>query len=215
MRLKNKNATNIIIIIIIYNSYRTLDNCKINIKKGGMVLGQTGTRQRQKAYLRLIESDLRTYHEMKRQIEEYEREIKDMAKPSATDIRENIFTKSKNMSFRGGFNTSVVIGNTVRNTNDPTVDKVCEIISFRNSIGYKEMVRHIEAIDYVLNIYMERMAIGDTEAHLKMKLVEEKYFKNLLTDTRIYTSLDISRATFYRWKEDILSQIAEQLGYIF
>lgn len=178
-------------------------------------MGQTGTHQRQKVYFKLIESDLRTYHAMKKQIEQYEKEINDMATPPATDIRENIFTKSKSISFGGGFNTSVIIGNTVRNTNDPTMDKVCEVISFRNSIGYKEMIRHVEAIDYVLKIYMERMAIGDREAHGKMKLIEEKYFKHLLTDTGIYTQLNISRRTFYRWKEDVLSQIAEQLGYIF
>jgi len=152
---------------------------------------------------------------MKRQIELHEKEIDDMAAPSATDIRESVYIKSKNMSFKGGFNTSVVVGNTVRNTNDPTADKAHEIMFFRNSIGYKEMVRHVEAIDYVLNLYMERMTRSDREAHLKMKLVEEKYFKNLLTDAGIYTQLNISRRTFYRWKEDVLSQIAEQLGFIF
>lgn len=47
----------------------------------------------------------------------------------------------------------------------------------------------------------------------KLKLLKLKYFENKYTDMGIQDELNIGRATFYRWRKEIIEMIAHRLGW--
>jgi phage transcriptional activator, RinA family len=165
---------------------------------------------------KVIEWDLFTYESVKKNIERVMEEIGDMAAPSATDIRENIYTQSKQVQFNGGFNTSMVIGRPVHGSGDPTSDKAESIRKYRqvmlgSNIEYKESVRRINAIEEVLGI-LDKSAIQDNK--LRAQLIREYYFKQEKTLGAIADDLHICERTARRWRNKTIYEIAKRLGFI-
>lgn len=172
-------------------------------------------KEKRKAARQVIEWDLWTYKAMKEDIEEMEKEIDEIAASSATDIRENIYSNSKNMDFNGGFNTSVVIGTSTRNTSDPTLSKVEKINRYKESMfasgEYKEVIRRIKAIERVMD-RLKRSSIPNDK--LKARLVEMKYFDQDKPDSMIIDELHIGRRTLFRWRDSVIEEIAKNLGFV-
>jgi hypothetical protein len=172
-------------------------------------------KEKRKAARQVIEWDLKTYKVVKADIEETEKEIDEMASPSATDIRENIYTKSKEITFGGGFNTSVVIGTPTRDVGDPTVSKAEAISRYQKSMfasgEYKEVIRRIKAIERVMD-RLKRSSIPNE--NLKVRLIEMKYFEQDKSDKMIADELHIGHGTYWRWRDSVLEEIAKNLGFI-
>jgi hypothetical protein len=164
---------------------------------------------------KVIEWDLFTYESVKKNIEKVMEEIEDMAAPSATDIRENIYTQSKQVQFNGGFNTSIIIGKPIHGSGDPTADKAETIRKYRQimlgNTEYKESVRRINAIEEVLEI-LDKSAIQDN--NLRATLIREYYFKQNKTLGAIADELHICERTARRWRNKTIYEIAKRLGFV-
>jgi hypothetical protein len=170
--------------------------------------------RKRRANKEAIEWELKTYKAMRQEIDEVMHEIDEMAASSARDIRESIYTKSKEMTFPGGFNTSVIIGKPVRNANDPTADKAEQIRRYRElrlgGTEYREMVRRINAIERVME-RLERSGLRDFNQ--LAVLIKRRYFDQ--EDMHILMGeFNISRKTFYRKRDLIITKIAKELGFV-
>lgn len=172
-------------------------------------------RQKRKAAQWVVVWDLKTYKAMKADIDAIEKDIDEEAAPSATDIRDNIYTESKQMEFKGGFNTKVVIGKEIHPTGDPTISKAEAVRRYRESMyagtEYREMIRRINAIERVLERF-EKSQIQDDK--LKARLIREKFFEQEKSDSTLAQELNIDVRTLYRWQGRIVREIAKQLGFI-
>ena len=71
----------------------------------------------------------------------------------------------------------------------------------------KEYERRVEAITYMLN------QLQNQDDTTKIKFLQMKYFDNQYTDLGICQRLNISRATFFRFKDQIIQLVAERLGF--
>lgn len=87
-------------------------------------------------------------------------------------------------------------------TGDTTANKALKLVSSREIL---EVKRRLGAIEKAINI----LKCGDEK---KLKLLEMKYFERRYTDQGIANELFIDRATFYRWRNEIISLIATYLG---
>jgi len=87
-------------------------------------------------------------------------------------------------------------------TGDMVLSKVLRLTS---TAKLQEAERRIEAIEYAL-------AMTRRQDPARVELVKKKYFENKLTDEGIMEALHISRDTFYRWRRDFVSLVAERLG---
>jgi hypothetical protein len=172
-------------------------------------------RQKRKAAKLAIIWDLKTYTAMKADIEAIENDIDEEAAPTATDIKENIYTQSKEIRFKGGFNTSVVIGNPTHQSGDPTISKTEAVRRYRESIyagtEYREMIRRINAIERVLERF-DKSKIQDD--NIKAKLVRLKFFEQEKSDSEIANILKMDVRTLYRYQNRIIREIAKTLGFI-
>jgi predicted transposase YdaD len=172
-------------------------------------------RQKRKAAQWVIIWDLKTYKAMKADIEAIERDIDEEAAPSATDIRESIYTQRKQFEPEGGFNTEVVLGKTIHPVGNPTVSKAEAIRRYRESMyagtEYREMVRRINAIERVLE-RLEKSQIPDDK--LKVRLIKEKFFDQEKSDSQLAKEFNIDVRTLYRWQGKIVREIGKQLGFI-
>lgn len=81
-------------------------------------------------------------------------------------------------------------------------------IQLMSSAVLREMERRISAIDNTISI-LERCP-----EPRKLRLMQMKYFESRFTDTGIWQELNIERATFYRWRREVISLIADKLGYV-
>jgi hypothetical protein len=196
-----------------------------------MVLGQTITRkkneistskilnpwpeQKRKAAQTVIKWDLLTYKVMKVDLESFQKEIDEEAAPSATDIRESVYSKSKEMTFNGGFNTSMVIGTETRNASDPTASKAAAIEAYRKTMyaatEYREMIRRIKAIETVLG-RLDKSPVPDDKS--KAALIRVKFFEQEKTDEQISLEFNVSRSTLFRWQSGVIYEIGKELGFI-
>jgi RinA family phage transcriptional activator len=57
-------------------------------------------------------------------------------------------------------------------------------------------------------------AVYDACGKEKQQLIRMKYWQNKLTDKGIMDALCIEKATFYRWRKQVIYEIASELGYI-
>lgn len=161
-----------------------------------------------KANYRVIEQDLYNYELMKRNIEKVIEEYK------ATEDFEPAPSVSTNRPVDGG-------GRPVGKVSDPTLRETlkCMLLKERfnkiylmySAIGFTEMVRRVEAIEYVLK-RLESSSIGSDR--LKAKLVKKRYFEKQLTPEGLAQVMHISRATVYRWCDDVIREIAAKLGFM-
>jgi hypothetical protein len=172
-------------------------------------------KEKRLAARKVIEWDLFTYESVKKDIERVIEEIEEMAAASATDIRENIYSQSKQVQFDGGFNTSIVIGKPPHGPGDPTADKAEVIRKYRQAVlsntEYRESVRRINAIEEVLEI-LDKSAITDN--NLRAKLIREYYFKQDKALSVIANELHICEKTAQRWKYKTIYEIAKRLGFV-
>jgi hypothetical protein len=177
---------------------------------------------KRRANFKALEQDLYTYHAMKKQLQEIEEDIESIAYPQAAGgevgyrvIGEKTNKKGEKEELRV---YDFVVGHSEGQTSDPTAMKAQKLWDYHkfhmSSLAYREMLRRIDAIDYLLSIFRQRAERGELEAKLKLRLIEEKYFNRRLTDCGIWESLNISKRTFYYWQRGIIRILAEQLGLI-
>lgn len=91
---------------------------------------------------------------------------------------------------------------TLTGPGDPTGQKA---IKLTTSIGLYEMERRIKAIE-------KAMKETETLDPLRMELVKMKYEDKKSHDA-IMDELNISEATFYRWRREFVYLIADKLGW--
>ncbi len=172
-------------------------------------------KEKRLAARKVIEWDLFTYESVKKDIERVIQEIEEIAAPTATDIRKNIYTESKEMKYVGGFNTGVVIGKTFHSAGDPTANKAEQVRRYRqillSNTEYRESVRRINAIEEVLG-NLDKSTISDN--NLRAQLIREYYFKQDKTLGAIATELHICEKTAQRWKHKTIYEIAKRLGFV-
>lgn len=87
---------------------------------------------------------------------------------------------------------------------NPTASKA---IKLRSSRAILEIERRVEAIEYALSV------VARSKEPNWMRLVELKYWDNRLTHAGIASELNISRATFHRWRRKFIELIADRLGW--
>lgn len=177
---------------------------------------------KRRANFKALEQDLYTYHAMKRQLKEIEEDIESIAYPQAAGgevgyviVGEEVDKKGNSQELRV---YDFINSHSPGQTSDPTALKAQRLWDYRqfhmSSLAYREMLRRIDAIEYLLTIFRQRAKHGDDEARLKLSLIEEKYFNRRLTDCGIWQSLNISKRTFYYWQRSIIKILADQLGLV-
>jgi hypothetical protein len=159
----------------------------------------------------LIEQELYTYEQSRREIERRIAEIDDIASP-----RSNWPPVGKASSEKGDV-VAFVEGRSEGQTSDPTAERAQKVWNYRKGVlssrAYLEMAKRVEAIEKVLDRWDEAAACGDTVAGLKLTIVRRKYFKRL-SDETIWEQLRIGRTTFYRYRRVVLEEIAQELGWV-
>jgi hypothetical protein len=174
-----------------------------------------------KANFRVIEQDLYTYKLMKQTVTEKLEEL-DQANSfepglKATRINElyiNDKPKNENKQYQEAHST-------VRNESNPTQDQAFMAIHWEQrkkylstllaGTQYAEMQRRVEAIDYVLK-RLDNSFLGYEKS--QAALIRERYFEHQLTPDGLAAKFNISRATVYRWSEDVIQEIAIRLGFL-
>lgn len=86
-------------------------------------------------------------------------------------------------------------------TSNPTESKAMRLMSSRAILCVE---KRLEAIKKVLDRYEDNEAMK--------KLIELRYFKREHTPFGIMKVLHISQKTFYRWRRELLEEIASELG---
>jgi RinA family phage transcriptional activator len=133
---------------------------------------------------KLIEEEIKNYHEVKKQLEEKKLDIIE-----ASSIRD---------IFGGKMHTTKLASN-------PTLAKTEKILL---SKAIMEVERRIEAIKYAIEIFKL-----DKEP-AKIKLIEMHYWQRELTPEGVCKKLYISYATFRRWRREFIELIANRLGWL-
>jgi hypothetical protein len=177
---------------------------------------------KRKVNFKTIEQDLYTYYAMKKQLQEIEEDIEAIAYPQAAGGEVGYVILGRQINKKGQEEEirayDFVCSHSEGQTSDPTENRAQRLWEYRqnrmSSLAFSEMVRRIAAIDYMLNILRERTIRNDGESQLRLRLIEEKYFKRKLTDCGIWESLNVSRRTFYRWQYQTIKMVADQLGII-
>ena len=90
-------------------------------------------------------------------------------------------------------------GNT---TSNPTESKAARLMT-SNVILCLE--RRLKAVARVLDRYQHNPEM--------LKLIELRYFKGTHTAIGVMSELHISSKTFYRWRKELLENLAAELGY--
>lgn len=86
----------------------------------------------------------------------------------------------------------------------PTESKAVKMLS---SKALLEAERRTKAISEVI-----KMLEACNEPN-KLKLLKYKYFEKKYTDMGIWSELNIGKATYYRWRNEIIEMIANRLGW--
>lgn len=172
-----------------------------------------------KANFKLIEQDLLNYQLMKEKIEEIIEELE------ACDFEPGPKTIAYNDLYLTGYGPKSDYGLTARSVVRKVVDATYEqairdmALTERyarakkvyGSLGVSEMIRRVEAIDDVL----QRLENSTVEAdRLKALLIRKRYFEKRWTTEGLIRELSISRATLYRWCQEVIREIAVKLGFI-
>lgn len=90
-------------------------------------------------------------------------------------------------------------GNT---TSNPTESKAARLMTSHVIICLE---RRLKAVARVLDRYQNNPEM--------LKLIELKYFKGTHTAIGVQNELHISSKTFYRWRKELLENLAAELGY--
>lgn len=175
-------------------------------------------KQKRQANFKVIEQDLYTYKLMKKQLKAILEEIDDMAAPQAIgnyNFYPSVSKNAKSQDFLEEGGPEYLHGRKQHRFSDPTPEKAERIMEYKRNLlsglELREMVRHVEAIEYVLDKLARSIR---PDAKIKLALIEEKYFKCELTDQGIIQKLNISLRTFYYWKKDVVAEIGARLGFI-
>lgn len=86
-------------------------------------------------------------------------------------------------------------------TSNPTESKAMRLMSSRAILCVE---KRLEAIKKVLDRYEDNEAMK--------KLIDLRYFKRSHTPFGVMGELHISQKTFYRWRRELLQEIASELG---
>ena len=90
-------------------------------------------------------------------------------------------------------------GNT---TSNPTESKAARLMTSHVIICLE---RRLKAVAMVLDRYQNNPEM--------LKLIELRYFKGTHTAIGVMSELHISSKTFYRWRKELLENLAAELGY--
>jgi hypothetical protein len=163
----------------------------------------------------LIEQELYTYEQSRREIERRIAEIDDIASPPSN------WPPIGRVSGEKGDVVAFMEASRSREcglVSDPTADRAQKVSDYREKIlgskQFQEMYRRVKAIETVLGWLQYQWAQNhDIVQLIKLRIVERKYF-NREPDETIWTELGISRTTFYRYRLEILQEIADELGWV-
>jgi RinA family phage transcriptional activator len=89
-------------------------------------------------------------------------------------------------------------------TGNSTYNKASRLLSSR---GLIEAEKRVEAIEYTIGV------LKSCPEPKKLQLLKLKYFAREFTDYGIQIHLNIEKTTFYRWRKEILSIVADRLGW--
>lgn len=87
---------------------------------------------------------------------------------------------------------------------DPVYKKVVQL---RTCKVILEVERRLLAIEYAIKTFE---SLGDPT---RVRAIEMHYFENRFTPAGIQQELNVSQATFYRWRREFIELIAERLGW--
>ena len=133
------------------------------------------------ANLRLIEAEIRNYHQTVRDLRELEEAV---ALPGAVgDPAEHVVRTQPG---------------------DPTPGRAIKLMT---SAYIREIRRRVDAIEYMLTVLKASPEAG------RYELVRLAYWDGRFTVKGICDQLNISQATYYRWRKEALQLVAERLGW--
>jgi RinA family phage transcriptional activator len=89
-------------------------------------------------------------------------------------------------------------------TGDNTYNKASRLMTSRALL---EAEKRVEAIEYTIGV------LKSCPEPKKFQLLELKYFAKEYTDYGIMIKLNVEKTTFYRWRKEILSIVADRLGW--
>ena len=171
----------------------------------------TSNKAKRRKTRELIEQELYTYEQSRREIERRIAEIDDIASP-----RPNWPPVGKTLSEKGDV-VAFVGGRSEGQTSDPTAERAQKVWNYKQRVlggkVFREMYERVGAIEKVLERWGGRALYGDTVAGLKLAIMRRKYFERA-SDETIWEELNISRTTFYRYRMAILKAIADELGWV-
>ena len=87
-------------------------------------------------------------------------------------------------------------------TSNPTESKAARLMTSHVIICLE---RRLKAVARVLDRYQNNPEM--------LKLIELRYFKGTHTAIGVMSELHISSKTFYRWRKELLENLAAELGY--
>jgi len=165
----------------------------------------------------LIEQELYTYEQSRREIQRRIAEIDDIASPRSNwpPIGRVPGANEK------GDVVAFVEGRGEGQTSDPTASRAQKVSDYKEHVlggkVFQEMRERVEAIEKVLDGWRthKKRGAGYFEylgAASKLHIVRRKYFDQA-DDETIWRELRISRTTFYRYRMAIIKEIAKELGW--
>ena len=139
-----------------------------------------GDRHIRNATLRLIEAEIRNYHQTVRDLRELEESI---ALPGQGEFSD---------------------GTRSTEPGDPTPSRAIRMMT---SAQLLEIRRRVEAIEYMLRV------VKASPEPARYDLIRLAYWDGRFTVKGICDQLNISQATYYRWRKEALQLVAERLGW--
>jgi len=170
----------------------------------------------------LIEQELYTYEQSRREIERRIAEIDDIASPRSNwpPIGHASTTGESKGARRKGDVVAFIEGRNGRGrgqTSDPTAARAQKVWDYRNSKlsskAFLVMCERVEAVSDVLDRLGEAAVGGDRAARIELAILRRKYFRRA-SDETIWNELGISKTTFYRHRRAIIEAIAQELGWV-
>lgn len=159
----------------------------------------------------LIEQELYTYEQSRREIERRIAEIDDIASPRSN------WPPIGRVSGEKGDVVAFAEGRSVGQTPDPTASRAQEVADYKAQVlgsrEFREMVERVEAIERVLDVLRMFDAAGLEGARIQLRIIQRKYFERA-SDETVWTELGISRTQFYRHRLAIIQAVARHLGWV-
>ena len=133
------------------------------------------------ANTRLIETEIRNYHDTRQVLRDLEDTI---IQPGAASDPDEYVPKHE--------------------PGDPTPSRAVRLMT---SATIAELRRRVAAIEYMLTV------VKASPESARYEMLKLAYWDNRYTVEGICDQLKLSRATYYRWRREMLQLVAEKLGW--